>query len=137
VLAAPFADVLDRLIDARPGPSTTAATASILTEPILAGSPVRRFAGSQVHWWAAAQWPRPRRRLTAGQREALECLRHAGANLADDFLLSELKSQFRMLARRLHPDMHPDAAEHERHFLAVEFAAVREAYDALQQPRSS
>ena len=80
---------------------------------------------------AYARPVRPRRRLSAAQRDALECLRHAGAHVADDYLLPELKTAFRMLARHLHPDMHPHAGEFERHRLAVEFAGVRHAYDVL------
>ena len=124
MLAVPFADVLDRLIDAGPGPSTTAATASIFTTPLLGPSHIYRF----------PKTARPRRRLSAAQRAALDTFRLAGASLVDDYLLSELKSAFRTLARQLHPDMHPEAGEFERLGLAAEFTAVREAYDALLQP---
>ena len=56
--------------------------------------------------------------------------------LDDDYLLSELKSAFRTLARQLHPDMHPEAGEFERLGLAAEFASVRNAYDVLlREPR--
>jgi hypothetical protein len=80
---------------------------------------------------------RPRRQLSAEQRNALECLRLAGAHLVDDFLISELKAAFRMLARALHPDMHPGAGDFERHRLATQFANVRGAYDVLLAPPKS
>jgi len=121
VPAVPFADVLDRLIDAGPGPSTTAATASIFTPPLLGPSHVYRF----------PKTARPRRRLSSAQRAALDTFRLAGASLVDDYLLSELKSAFRTLARQLHPDMHPEAGDFKRHRLATEFASIRDAYDAL------
>ena len=63
-----------------------------------------------------------------------ECLRLAGAHLVDDFLIPELKAAFRMLARALHPDMHPGGGDFERHRLAALFASVRSAYDVLLQP---
>ena len=75
---------------------------------------------------------RPTRSLTARQRRALDLLRDAGADLHDDYLASELKSAFRRLAQRLHPDMHPRASIDERAELSARFRGVREAYGVLQ-----
>lgn len=125
--AASFAHVLDRLIDAGPGSSSTTATAGILTAP-LPGTP--RVAPFRAPW-NAARAPRRRRVLTPQQRDALDTLRRHGARLADDFDRRELKSAFRELARGLHPDMHPLAASEERTWLAAAFGDAREAYLTL------
>ena len=127
-----FADVLDRLIDGGPGPSTTAATAGILTMPLPAAPMGRARAAVFFRNVPPPPVERPRRRLTAAQYDALETLRRAGAkDLRSDYLASELKSAFRRLARQLHPDSHPTADAETRARLASAFHRVREAYRAL------
>lgn len=125
--AASFAHVLDRLIDAGPGSSSTATTAGIRTAP-LSGTP--RYGHVQPHW-PALRAPRARRALTPQQQAALDTLRRHGARLSDDFDRPELKSAFRELARGLHPDMHPHASGDERRWLASAFRDAREAYLTL------
>ena len=44
---------------------------------------------------------------------------------------SEIRRAFRRLARELHPDKHPEATDTERRALAVKFAQVAAAYQAL------
>jgi DnaJ-domain-containing protein 1 len=44
---------------------------------------------------------------------------------------AEIRRAFRRLARELHPDKHPEATETERRALAVKFAQVAAAYQAL------
>jgi len=44
---------------------------------------------------------------------------------------AEIRRAFRRLARELHPDRHPQASETERRALAVKFAQVAAAYQAL------
>ena len=44
---------------------------------------------------------------------------------------AEIRRAFRRLARELHPDRHPHASEPERRALAVKFAQVAAAYQAL------
>jgi hypothetical protein len=126
VPAASFAHVLDQLIDAGPRPSSTATTAGILTTPLffVDFTPAAGVAPKP-------RAPRPRRRLNALQRIALEALRRTGASLAEDFTNAELKGVFRRLARELHPDMHSDASVERRTALAVQFAEVRDAYEQL------
>lgn len=127
--AAPFAQVLDRLIDAGAGSSSTAATAGILTAPLL-GAPHRL--AYAVHIFRSTPRPARRgRRLTARQQAALETLRRHGASIDGDYERTELKSAFRELARGLHPDMHPHASDEEREWLAGAFREAREAYVAL------
>ena len=119
--------MLDRLLDAGPGLSSTAATAGILTTPLWGhpgAPPVRPLMRDM-------RVSRPRRVLTPVQCAALDTLRRSGARLADDFDRAELKSAFRELARGLHPDMHPQASAAERGWLAAAFNDAREAYLAL------
>ncbi len=44
---------------------------------------------------------------------------------------AEIRRAFRRLARELHPDRHPEASEGERRALALKFAQVAAAYQAL------
>ncbi len=69
--------------------------------------------------------PRPARALSASQRQALDFLNSLGAKLTADFARDELRSAFRALARRYHPDTNPAVSGRE-------FAAIRGAYDALR-----
>jgi DnaJ-class molecular chaperone len=59
-------------------------------------------------------------------------LRRLGADfLTDRFTNGELKSAFRVLARRFHPDRHPGSSDAERSHLARSFAAACDAYRTL------
>lgn len=51
--------------------------------------------------------------------------------VARDADAAEIRRAFRRLARELHPDKHPEATETERRALAVKFAQVAAAYQAL------
>jgi len=132
VPAAQFAHVLDRLIGHGPGPSSTVDAAGILTTPLLAAPLAHGYAASLFRTAPQPRLERPRRRLSAGQQDALDILRHAGAyDLRSDYFASELKAAFRRLARQLHPDRHPGADGATRARLASAFHQVREAYRAL------
>jgi hypothetical protein len=85
----------------------------------------------------ASRPARPTRRLTATQRIALDCLRDLGAStLPDDFTDAEAKRAFRLLARRYHPDRHPDADEGQRSHLSREFDRITHAYRQLVIPQA-
>jgi hypothetical protein len=71
------------------------------------------------------------RELTAEQQRALAGLIALGARLDAGFTQRELQSAFRSLARRFHPDRHPDSTDAERTTLSRQFAAVLEHYRRL------
>lgn len=69
--------------------------------------------------------------LDAEDIAALEFLRRNGANLSDDFHEGELKSAYRFLALRLHPDRHVGASERERLEWTQDFALLNDAIKRL------
>lgn len=71
------------------------------------------------------------RLLTRDERRALDTLTALGAALSADFTASELRRQYRLLARRVHPDRHPDASVGERTRLSQAFAAATDSYRLL------
>ena len=75
--------------------------------------------------------PRPRRVLTALERQALEQFVALGASLTAEFTDGELRSAFRTLARQYHPDRHPGCGPFEQLRLSHTFASVCEAYRHL------
>ena len=86
---------------------------------------------------------RPRRTLSASEQQALDALAQLGANIGADFTAESLRSAFRLLARRCHPDRHPASSEQERARQSALFAQLHDAYRHLQavasanQPRGS
>jgi hypothetical protein len=78
---------------------------------------------------------RPARHLSAAQRDALAALVALGARLGADFTARELRSEFRALARRYHPDSHPHAGDAERTQWGRQFALVRECYERLRSEK--
>lgn len=80
---------------------------------------------------SGATGTRARRTLTARQHEALERFIWLGANLTPDFSGSELRSTFRALARRYHPDRHPHVTDSERARLARAFAELSDCHRVL------
>jgi hypothetical protein len=138
VPAASFAHVLDQLIEAGRGSSSTTRTAGIETAPLLSAPYASRWPRAfAFRTTPAPPGRRPSRVHGAAPRAALATLRRAGADLPDDFLISELKSAFRRAARRLHPDAHPDAEASVHRRLGEGFAEVREAYLVLLRAADS
>jgi hypothetical protein len=74
----------------------------------------------------------PRRVLSSGERQALEMLVRLGANLDADFTADALRSAFRMLARRHHPDRHPGTSDPDRARHAALFTQLHDAYRRLR-----
>jgi hypothetical protein len=76
--------------------------------------------------------PRPSRALSPRQREAFDAFVQLGARINDDFTDAELRSVFRSLALRYHPDRHPGSTDGERAHLSVHFAELHDAYESLK-----
>lgn len=75
--------------------------------------------------------PPIRRRLSLREQRAFDELEGLGGTLAVDFTFDELRSVFRSLARRYHPDRHSDSSTHDKARLAEQFARARDAYEVL------
>ncbi len=69
--------------------------------------------------------------LAAGQRRALCALVNLGADLRDDFTAAELRTAFRALARRYHPDSHPHCSSAAKTRLSRQFAEISDHYRLL------
>jgi hypothetical protein len=76
--------------------------------------------------------PRVARRLSPRQLRALDRLVELGAAISADFTAEELRSAYRGLARRYHPDHHPETSEIEKQRLARLFTQAHASYAELQ-----
>ena len=74
---------------------------------------------------------RPGRRLTSDQQRSLDTFVDAGASIGPDFSADEVRSAYRRLARRFHPDRHPLASDGEKAALSHRFAAITMDYEVL------
>jgi hypothetical protein len=72
------------------------------------------------------------RRLTQAQQRALDALVGLGATLSSDFTERELRTAFRGLARRYHPDGHPRSSDAQKTRLARIFSDVDRQYRLLR-----
>jgi hypothetical protein len=81
---------------------------------------------------SSARPARPRRTLSPRQREAFDAFVQLGASISDDFTDQDLRSMFRSLALRYHPDRHPGSSDSERAHLSVRFAQLHDAYESLK-----
>jgi hypothetical protein len=73
------------------------------------------------------------RGLDGRERQALDWLRAAGASrLPDRFSDVDLKSAFRLLARRFHPDARPEVPVRQRDELAADFRQLVVSYRLLR-----
>ena len=69
--------------------------------------------------------------MAAGHARALGELVSLGADLRPDFTAAELRTAYRSLARRYHPDSHPGSTEVAKVRLARLFADLTENYRRL------
>ena len=100
-------------------------------------------AGVRVHLrgeTAQAATPQPlavrpvRRHLSMREQRAFDELEALGGTLTVDFTFDELRSVFRRLARRYHPDRHTGCSAHDQAaHLADQFTRARAAYQVLAE----
>jgi len=74
---------------------------------------------------------RPDRHLTAPQRRALADLTALGAAIDASFTREDLRSAFRALARRYHPDRHASRGDADPARLSAQFRLLHDAYRVL------
>ncbi len=74
----------------------------------------------------------PKRILSSRGRAALDQLNALGAAIGADFTVQELRQAFRALARRYHPDRHPNSSAIEKARLSRQFVQLHDAYRELQ-----
>jgi hypothetical protein len=95
----------------------------------------------QVETAQATQRPAPvrpvRRHLSLREQRAFDALEALGGTLAADFTFDELRSVFRNLARRYHPDRHSGSSTLEKTRLAEQFTKARDAYQVLAEQFTS
>jgi len=136
-----FADMLDEKIGGAPIEPPRAAgraTPRYAPDPILLffdtrfrlAQPTTPFAPPLPPTPAVAQ-PRPRRSLTTREQDALRAFWGLGARIGVDFTEPELRSAYRSLARRYHPDTHPHSSRTETARLARIFANLTDCYRLL------
>jgi DnaJ-like protein len=75
----------------------------------------------------------PSRSLSVHEWNALHELIALGASLHEGFTLRELRSAFRALARRYHPDRHADSSADDKARLGEIFSRVCDSYQVLAQ----
>ena len=78
-----------------------------------------------------AEVRQPARTLTSAQQRALSLLTSFGARLSPDFTPHELRREYRLLARRIHPDRHATSTPAEREQLSRQFADLADSYRQL------
>ena len=77
--------------------------------------------------------PTPSQRsLSSREQAALDQLIALGASVGADFTVDQLRSAFRSLARRYHPDRHPGSTASEKARLSMQFVQLHDAYRELQ-----
>jgi len=143
-----FVDVLEDMLGAIAWEATppgepkgrTAPPRHVVYTPLYNLHTVAREAGCEKHAAraygsgirpAVAAPARPVRRLTTAQARSLDALNLLGAGVRAGFSVTELRSAFRGLARRYHPDRHPGASDADRQQLAQQFMALRASYETL------
>ena len=72
--------------------------------------------------------PKPKATSVSVKQRMLSVL-----GLKDNASLAEIKSTYRLLVKKVHPDRHPNATEQERNILVARFRELQEAYDYLMK----
>jgi hypothetical protein len=81
---------------------------------------------------APVETSRVQRTLSTKQQRAFDQLVALGARLTPDFTIDELRSAFRLLARRYHPDSHPKSSAADKSRLSFQFTQLHAAYSQLR-----
>lgn len=117
----------------RPRPETPATSSARTMADGAGGTAVPGLSSSRIAATAERQTASAvcRRVLSSRQRQALCDLLALGVSVSEDFSPRELRSAFRTLARRFHPDRHAGSSERERTELARTFARVCDSYQVL------
>jgi hypothetical protein len=71
--------------------------------------------------------------LSLREQQAFDTLAALGAGLSPSFTSIELRSAFRQLARRYHPDRHIGCSDDDKSRLGHDFARARNAYRVLAE----
>jgi hypothetical protein len=105
----PFAEVLDDALESPRAPLGAREDGFFSQVPLAGPATVYLGLKGVPPAWAATRYPhtagrRPARMLGPAERHALDELIGLGARLREDFTHAELRSAFRALARRFHPD---------------------------------
>jgi DnaJ-like protein len=136
-----FADVLEHTLGAFQPDTPLSGTSPSFRQappPFLLFGP-RRFHFQSTPYAALRDQPRAARperlwrALTPAQQHALDGLIRLGASLQPDFTTRELRTVFRRLARRYHPDGHPGSSDAEKARLARTFSEVDRCYKLLRE----
>jgi hypothetical protein len=135
-----FVEVLDELLDGyesdapapRPHPHLRVATCSHVWRQQGLAPAASAWTPAREAQTRETSEPRRRRTLSMKQQHALDALLALGARIGADFTDAELRSVFRELALRYHPDRHTSRDEAERRRLALLFARAHEAYELLK-----
>ena len=120
----------------RPAPSLPLrqTSASVRSHGVPSDAPARQAPRASSRR-SARRGPRGPRdghvRLTERQQRAFHVLVVLGADLRSDFTADGLRSAYRSLARRYHPDRHPDSSQADKARLARVFADLNEYHSWL------
>lgn len=125
-----FVEVLDDKLDGYESHATGPISVPIATMSYF--PPLYAMGGVVAARCAHAEPPRPPRKLSMKQQEALDALIGLGARLDTEFTQDELRAAFRMLALRYHPDRHVSSSDAEKAHLALLFARAHNAYERLK-----
>ena len=140
----PFVDVLDDVLagyESEDSVTPPRMKAGLATPSIFWFESMDMARSAAPSPWLSASVPtatppprpaRPRRTLSPRQRDAFDAFVQLGAPISDDFTEVELRSMFRSLALRYHPDRHLGSSDSERAHLSVRFAQLHDAYESLK-----
>ncbi|HUU33595.1 MAG TPA: hypothetical protein VMW48_06000 [Vicinamibacterales bacterium] len=136
-----FADVLDHALRSGAGASSALGTPRRFAPPqpvplLFVAMPPPASRARTVYGRASVPVESsvarlPARALTPAQARARDGFNALGGRLGADFTGRELRTAYRLLAHRLHPDRHPACSAIERARLTRDFATAAGHYQVL------